>query len=770
MSATGTETSINTLSMLSSYVPRQCGIATFTNDLRRAIGKILGDDQATVLAMDDCATGYNYPDEVRFQIQAEDLKSYKTAAELLNINQIDVTVVQHEYGIYGGTDGSHVLELLNDLRMPKMATLHTILTDPSPGQRSVMKHLTRGCDRLVVMSHLAEQILQDVYDTPKEKIAYIPHGIHDVPFIDPNFYKDQFGVEGRTVMLTFGLLSPGKGIEVAIESLPPIVERFPNLMYVILGATHPHILKREGNAYRHSLERLAKNLGVWDNVVFHNKFVSVEELTGYLGAADVYVIPYPNKAQITSGTLSYAMGAGNAVVSTPFWHAEELLADGRGRMFPFGDSARLSEIVIDLLANETERHAMRKRAYMHCRSMVWSQVAQQYVDLAAQIHQEWARDPRAQSQTPIQVEPSLPAVKLTHLRRLTDDTGIMQHAIYATPDRHHGYSIDDVARALIVVIKHYELFKEPEVLELEATYLAFIHHAFNSETGRFRNFMSYDRKWLEDHHGSEDSHGRTIWALGVAAASAPDDAMLALATRLFEDALESAAHMQSPRAKAFVIIGMHAYLQRFGGDTSVRRLRTTLARSLHEQFVQNSSSDWPWCEDILSYCNAKLAHALILSGQWIPDSEMVEQGLRSLEWLVDLQLDSEGIVSTIGNDGWYVRGGKRARFDQQAIEAQAMIEACAEAYRCTQEPIWVDRAHQFIGWFTGHNDTQSVLYDYATGGCRDGLHADGPNSNEGAESTLAWLISLLSVIWLDRHRPLIETANEEEEAKKEEKQ
>ena len=745
------------MAMLSSYVPRQCGIATFCNDLCKAIAQVLGGREATVLAMDDIADGYNYPDEVHFQIRAQEIEAYKNAAELLNINQIDVALIQHEYGIYGGTDGSHVIEFLQNLRMPVMATLHTVLTEPSPGQRNVIKQLTRNCDRLVVMSHLAEQLLQEVYNTPKEKIAYIPHGIHDVPFIDPNFYKDQFGVEGRLLMLTFGLLSPGKGIEIAIEALPRIIERFPNLTYIVLGATHPRILKREGNAYRHSLERRARELGVWENIAFHNRFVSVEELCSYLGAADIYVIPYPNKAQITSGTLSYALGAGKAVVSTPFWHAEEMLADNRGRLFPFGDSVRLADEVIELLENETERHAMRKRAYMHCRPMVWKEVAKQYVDLAAEINLERAQTPKShRPKRDTASTPSIPAIKLSHLQRLTDSTGILQHAVYASPDRHHGYSTDDNARALIVAVLYYDLTQDDSVLPLADTYLSFLHHAFNPDTKRFRNFMTYDRRWEEDQHGGEDVHGRAIWALGVTAAMAPTSAMLPLATRLVEKAVDTLPDLQSPRAKAFAIIGLHAYLKRFGGDLYVRRVRTTLAQQLHQAFIDNSSDDWQWCEDVVRYANAKLPHALILSGQWIPDSAMAEQGLRSLRWIVDQQLDDTGNVSIIGNYGWYTRGGERARFDQQPLEVQSLIEACAEAFRYTKDAVWIDRAHQFLAWYIGNNDTQSIIYDYETGGCRDGLRADGPNLNEGAESTLAWLISLLTVMWLDRNRELIE--------------
>jgi hypothetical protein len=602
-------------------------------------------------------------------------------------------------------------------------------------------------------------MLLDVYGTEPEKIAIIPHGIPDVPFVDPHFYSDQFGVEGRRVLLTFGLLSPSKGIEVAIKAMARIVKAHPDVVYIVLGATHPHVLRNQGNAYRNSLERLVRQLGLQDNVRFHNRFVTLDELCAYIGVSDIYITPYPNKAQTTSGTLAYAVGAGKVVVSTPYWHAEELLADGRGRLFPFGDSDKLADTVIELLDNETERHAIRKRAYLHCRSMVWKQVGREYLNVARRVLRERRRSPRPITLSAI--EPidlsSLPDLNLAHLRRLTDDTGILQHAIHAVPNRDHGYCTDDNARALLTGLMYYDLTEDQSVLPLMDTYLSFVHHAFNPATKRFRNFMSYDRKWLDD-SGSEDTHGRAIWSLGTAAMLATNDSVLSLASRLLHDALESVESLVSPRAWAFSLVGIHNYLTRFGGDTPSRRIRKSLGDRLMAQFRGNASIDWPWCENSVTYCNAKLPHALLLAGHGIPDDQLVQQGLDSLEWLVRAQTVEDGRISTIGNNGWLERSGKRARFDQQPVEAMSMVSACAAAYRITRDEQWFERSRTFLAWFTGNNELHSSLYDYQTGGCRDGLQSDGPNLNQGAESTLSWLIALMTVMDLNRARSLADRA------------
>jgi glycosyltransferase involved in cell wall biosynthesis len=745
---------------IGNYVPRQCGIATFTTDLLTAVSNEMPSLECWAVAMNDVPGGYAYPQEVRFEINQRVLTEYRLAADFLNVNRVDVVCLQHEYGIFGGEYGAYILELLSGLRMPIVSTLHTVLMQPTPGQFSVLRRICQLSDRVVVLSWKAVEILKEVYHVPQEKIVMIPHGIPDVPFVDPNFYKDQFGVEGKKVILTFGLISPGKGIEYMIDALPGVVEKHPDVVYLVLGATHPHIRREQGESYRLSLQRRARELGVDDHIIFHNRFVSLEELCEFLGAADVYVTPYLNKEQIVSGTLAYAMGAGKATVSTPYWYAEEMLANGRGCLVPFRDSSALAEQIIYLLDNEVERHAMRKRAYTFCRDMVWKEVARKYLETFATVKAERERRPRAFFFTKeIAFLPEeIPQPRLDHLIRLTDNVGVIQHAKYIVPNRHHGYCTDDNARALITVLLANDVNIELEqsfLTNLACTYLAFLFHAFDEEKGRFRNFMGYDRTWLEE-VGSEDSHGRAVWALGEAVALADSDEIRAPAIELFLKALPALLDFSSPRSWASALVGIHSYLQKFPGDREVRRVRDTLAHRLYDLYRQNARPDWYWIEDIVSYGNGKIPQALIVSGYDMGNGDFIQAGLQSLEWLVKIQTDPKGHFVPIGNNGWFTKNGPRARFDQQPIEAQEMIEALKDAYLITADDVWIDYAQMCLEWFLGRNDLKVPLYDYRTGGCCDGLTPTGPNRNQGAESTLAWLLSLLNMYGLRSKQVSIE--------------
>ena len=729
-----------------TYLPRKCGIATFTKDLRDALVGVLDERALTAVAMDDDGEHYAYPRDVRFQIRAPVPTDYRTAADMLNINQIDVTFLQHEYGIFGGRDGVLVLELIRRLRMPVVVTLHTVLKEPTRNQARVLQQICEAADRVVVMSLRGRQFLTSIYGIPDEKIAFIPHGIPDVPFADSCFYKDQFGLAGRTTILTFGLLSKSKGIDVMLRAMPAIIARHPEVTYVVLGATHPHVLRDDGDAYRSELERLVNDLGLRDHVVFLNRFVTLEELCGYIGAADVYVTPYANETQITSGTLAYACGAGKAVVSTPYWYAQELLAENRGLLFPFGDSEALATNVLQLLDEPDERNALRKRIYLHCRKMVWHEVARAYLEVATAARREWSINPRQRRIVTPSAETAelVPDIDLRHLRAMTDDTGIYQHAIYTIPDRDHGYCTDDNARALVAALRYYEHTRDEAALPLVSVYLAFLHSAFNTETQRFRNFMSFGREWLEE-TGSEDSHARALWALGEAVALAPNDGIRGYTTRLFNAALPALFTFNAIRPAAFGLVGIHAYLRRFGGDTEVRRARFELANRLMTAFRNVATEDWPWCEEIVTYDNGKLPHALLLAGKWLPDSEMVDTGLRALRWLFDTQTLEQGYLNPVGCNGWFPRGKPMAKFDQQPLEMMSLVDAAAEAYRQTNDPYWVECATRCIEWFLGKNAIGVPLYDFKTGGCRDGLTPQGANQNEGAESTLSWLLTAMTV-------------------------
>jgi hypothetical protein len=532
-----------------------------------------------------------------------------------------------------------------------------------------------------------------------------------------------------------------------IEAMPAVVERYPDALYIVLGATHPHLKRQYGEAYRTSLQRRVSDLKIEDNVRFRNRFVEMEELLEYIGAADLYVTPYLNEQQITSGTLAYAAGAGKAIVSTPYWHAQELLDEGRGVLAPFRDSGALSEAIINLFDNDTERHQIRKRAYTHCRDMVWKQVARDYLMLAQTVMEERAQSPRPHppSRKRVARAEELPELDLRHLRSMTDDTGILQHAIHTTPDRQHGYCTDDVGRALVVCGLYNQLLRSAEVNDLAQVYLAFLAHALDAKTGRFRNFMSYTRQWL-DEGGSEDSHGRALWGLGMMAAHADNENLRATSVQLFQAGIRPVKKFTAPRAWAYCLIGIHAYLELYSGDAAVRRLRQVLAERLFSLFQEHAGPDWPWCEPSVTYSNGILPHALILAGTWIPNGDMRDRGLQSLQWLCDVQHTERGDFSFVGTQGWYPQGGEKAHFDQQPSEAAQVCCACAEAYRATTDDQWLLESRRALEWFLGRNDLDAPLYDFASGGCRDGLTPDGPNINQGAESTLAWLIGLLTFL------------------------
>ncbi len=607
--------------LIGNHLPRQCGIATFTTHLLESIALNAPDKACWAIAMNDRPEGYAYPSQVRFEINQSQLSEYGLAADLCNLSQVDVVCLQHEYGIFGGRRGSFIIELLRDLKMPVVTTLHTIMRDPTLQDRHIMMQLAEFSDRLVVMSERSVEFLRDIYQVPKEKIALIHHGIPDVPFVESETYKDKFGVSGKEVILTFGLLSPGKGIEVVIDALPEIVKAHPQVIYMVVGATHPHLKMEQGEDYRNSLHLRAKELGVSNHIIFHDRFVADEDLLEFIGVADIYVSPYLNEAQIISGTLAYALGMGKVVVSTPYWHAQELLADGRGRLVPFRDQVALAREINELLDHPEECLAIRERAYRYGRKMVWSNVGRSYLNIFAEARHQRLR----KNVPPRQMEPlglrqqRLPEIKLEYLRRITDDTGILQHARYTIPDRTHGYCVDDNARALIVAVTLQDLQPLDSALgTLAATYLSFLGHAFNPQTGRFRNFMSYDRRWLEE-TGSEDSHGRAVWGLGVMVALGREKGQVDFTVDLFHRALDATEHFTYPRAIAFAIIGIHAYLSRYSGDSHAKRMRKILSDRLMQQFRDFASEDWPWCDASLTYDNARLPQALLLSGQWLPD-------------------------------------------------------------------------------------------------------------------------------------------------------
>jgi glycosyltransferase involved in cell wall biosynthesis len=709
------------------------------------------------LPVNDTAEGYDYPARVRWSLTQDDVASYRDAAEFLNFNNIDMVCLQHEYGIFGGPAGSHILHLLRGLKMPVVTTLHTVLREPNPDQMMVMEEIAELSDRLIVMSQLSSQFLQEIYKVPGSKIDIVPHGVPDLPFLDPNFYKDRFGVEGKAVLLTFGLLSPNKGIENVIQALPQILSKHKNVVYIVAGATHPHVFRREGDRYRTRLQALAKEMGVEANVIFKNRFVSPEEMVEFIGAADIYITPYRHEAQVVSGTLAYALGAGKAIISTPYWHAIELLDDRRGALVPFENPDAIAQKTIELLDTPAIRHGMRKRAYLFAREMVWKKVAKGYMDSFAHVRSDRMESPQVRFSARVTQKSvdRLPELKLNHLRRLTDDTGMLQHAIFTIPNVREGYTTDDNARALILSV----LLNEPDkqqvvneehektgsVTDSAFRYLAFLEHAFNPEKARFKNFLGYDRRWTET-EGSDDCHGRALWGLGTVLGRSEDLGLRGAAGRLFESSLPAAVKFSSPRAWAYALLGIQGYLDSYPGDRDAQKIRSTLSLRLLQMYESVRKPDWKWFEDVLAYGNARLPQAMLLVGSASPDDRMVSAGLEALDWLLKAQhCEINGHFVPIGSQGFYRKGGEKARFDQQPIEAAGAVSACLAAYRVTGDSRWRNEAWSAFNWFLGDNDLQLPLYDAVTGGCRDGLHPDRANENQGAESTLSFLMALLEM-------------------------
>src|SRR5487761_161354 len=743
------------IAVVGNYLPRRCGIATFTTDLCDAIHAEFGATELLALPVNDTEEGYDYPARVRFELSEGNLASYRQAADFLNFSNIDLVCLQHEYGIFGGRAGGHILELLRRLQMPFITTLHTVLRDPNPDQRAVMEEIATLSDRLIIMSQNSAEILRDVFHVPSEKIDLIPHGIPDLPFTDPNFYKDGFGTEGKKVLLTFGLLSPNKGIENVIQALPKILSRHSNVIYMVSGVTHPHILRREGDKYRQYLQNLAKELGVEANVMFRNRFVSPEEMVELIGAADIYITPYKHKAQVVSGTLAYALSAGKAIISTPYLHAIELLDGERGALVPFDDPEAIAVKTIALLDDETGRHAMRKRAYLYARDMVWNRAAQKYMKSFVSIYNERLRNPRAtfSARNTVKVLDRLPVVKPDHLYRMTDETGIVEHAVFVVPNYPEGYTSDDNARALIVttLLENLGVRAPAGSADLASRYLAFLWLAFNPATKRFRNSLGYERQWQEQ-EGSEDSHGRAIWGLGTVLGRSKNAGLRGAAGRLFELAVPAGVEFKSPRACAFALLGLQEYLDAFPGDRAALAAAEALTDRLLSSYRANHSVDWNWFENVLAYSNARLPQALIRAGMRAGNDEMVSAGLGALNWLLTIQrCEVKGHFVPIGSQGFYSKNTAKARFDQQPVEACGAVSACLQAYRATGEERWREEAWCAFNWFLGDNDLQIALYDSATGGCRDGLHPDRANENQGAESTLSFLMALLEMRELDEN-------------------
>ncbi|HXI55549.1 MAG TPA: glycosyltransferase family 4 protein [Polyangia bacterium] len=729
------------IAFVGSYPPRRCGIATFTRDLAAGMHAANPRVKPMVVAVTDEGGPYEYPEGVEYEVRQGTKGDYARAAELVNYKNVRWVSVQHEYGIFGGDDGAYVLDILGALRVPAVVTLHTVLDKPSESQKTIVQRMAKAAV-LVVMSNVAADLLARRYDLHNARVEIIPHGIPDMAPCDQDLLKARFGVAGQRMLLTFGLLGPSKGIETVLRALPTAIAACPDLVYFVVGATHPAVLRQHGEAYRTRLEREAERLGVRDHVVFRDQYVTTDELCSYLQAADIFISPYLNEAQVTSGALSYAMGAGAAAVSTPYWHAQELLADGRGCLFPFGDSAALARTIVTLADAPAELSRVRTQAYDFTRAFTWPRVGAQYLNLGATLPGTVAKLPRRHDPPR---PSSLPELRLDHLLRMTDDTGIIQHATFSVPARESGYCVDDNARALIVALHADRLSSSRDTKQLVSTYMGFLHVAQTGD-GRFRNLMTYGRSFDSADVGSEDCTGRALWALGMAVHLAREEGQRLLARQMFERGLAFATEL-GPRGTALTMLGIAAFLTAHPEVKPAADLLARMSDRLCRQYRDQATADWRWFEPTLTYDNALLPLALWRAHRIIKDQPSRTVAQETLEFLETACFRDDGL-RLVGNAGWHPRGGTRSDSDEQPIDAAAFVLAFRAGYLVTGDHRYLRRMRESFAWFLGANRLGVSIYDSATAGCRDGLGAAAVNLNQGAESTVSFLLSLIEMLEL----------------------
>ncbi len=741
------------IAFIGTYPPRECGIGTFTNHLFKSVlnnnDNSEVENEGFVVALNDMDLTYKYPEEVKLTIRQEHQRDYLKAAKFINLSGSDLCILEHEFGIFGGQSGIYILPLLHKLEVPLIVTLHTILKAPSYTEKAVLQEICKMANKVVVMSHKAIEFLVNIYDVSREKVVYIEHGVPDIHF-SAEKTKKEFKLESKKVLLTFGFIGRSKGIETVIKAMPSVVKKHPNVIYIVLGKTHPNVLRHSGEEYRIFLLRLVKSLKLEKHVIFLNEFIGEQDLFKYLYAADIYITPYLNEAQITSGTLSYAIGVGSAVISTPYWHAAELLAEGRGRLFNFSDSDNLTSILLELLDNPEELIELKRRAYEHGQKITWPKTGKKYITVAENILKE-GHSINVNTDTMLDLL-ILPPFSLAHINRLTDDTGIIQHAKFGIPNLKEGYCLDDNARALLMVLMAYRQKKDIRALELSPIYLSYIHYMQNAD-GTFRNFLSFSRNFL-DEVGSEDSFGRTIWALGYLLGNSPNDAYYQTGRMVFFNASPNFEKLKSIRSIANTMIGISYYLKSNPSDDSMTERLRNMAMNLIKHYEENETPDWKWFESLLAYDNGILPLALLHSAEILNDERITKIAIESMEFLTSHTL-ADNYLSIIGNEKWFEKDGERSVFAQQPLDAMAMVLMYHQAYHLTKDKEYLNKLYTSFLWFLGENDLRMSLYDFETKGCCDGFESYGINRNQGAESSLAYLISHLTV--LQAHEEFYET-------------
>lgn len=712
------------VALIGNFTPRRCGIATFTSDIAEQLGRFQPETRLDVYVLQDA--GDEPADERAYaEILRSDPASYAEAARRMNEDGVDAVWLQHEFGIFGGDCGEHVLTLIERIAAPLIVTCHTVLSEPSPRQEAIIRRLIARASHLMVMCRTGRELLVERYQAERARISVIEHGAPDRPL---RLTRADDSAPRR--LMTFGLLGPGKGLEAAIGALPAIVERHPDVVYRIVGVSHPNELRRQGEAYRQGLEELAERLGVASHIEWINRFLDPAELVEQLADCDIYLAPYPNLQQATSGTLSYAVALGRAVVATPNIHARELLAETGGLLVPPNDPAAIAAAVCRLLDQPAELEAQQLRTYRRGRQTIW---------------RHFAANAKAMLEAAVTPERAVPAAAeriapgLAGFDALCDGTGILQHGHYIIPDRRHGYCLDDNVRALMLVNRA-PWRSQGEELRRASTFASFLQYAWNPEAQRFRNFMNYDRTWCED-IGSEDSNGRAIWALGDTAAHSRLPGLRLWAAQAFDIHAAIALEFQPPRSIAFAALGATAMLRREPGHVTARAITTRCGDLLDKLLGGTRRPDWTWFETVMSYDNPRLSQALIECGRALCRADWVTAGLASLRWVLAHQCGSGGRFRPVGSES-FGRSGETLPFDQQPLEAWAAIDACVSARRCDPDsPQWLEHGRRAYRWFLGENDRNVPLADLQLGSCLDGVTPRGANQNVGAESLLAFQLA-----------------------------
>ncbi len=723
---------------LSTFPPRECGIATFTQDLTNAIDNTFYPRiKSKIIAMNTSESDFQvYPSKVIFEINQNDEASYQSAAQKINaLNQVRCVNIQHEYGIHGGLWGVNIMAFLKELKKPSVLTMHTVPPSPDPEMLEITKDMLRLVNKVVVLTKLAKEILIEKYLVDPDKINVIPHGIHPVLFTLPQQTKVKFGYKNKIVLSTFGLLSRNKGIEYVIKALPRIVKKHPNILYLIIGQTHPVVRRKEGESYREELLELVKNLKLTNNVKFFDRYLPLNEIIKFLQATDIYISTSLDPNQTVSGTLSYALGTGRCIVSTAFSQAKEIINDDTGRLVDFRNPDAYADAVLKLLENKNQLEEMYFCAYASTRNMLWSNVAISYINLFNSIAPQ------------ISVEDhNLPTFNLDHLRRMTDSYGLFQFAKLTNPDPQYGYTVDDNARALIVVSKYFQETNNKPALTLANTYLNFIEQC--QVGSHFYNYISYQQELEnEANHNVDlsDSNGRTVWALSelISKPKIPKK-LKQKAIKTLQKWIDGYHQYDFPRANAFIIKGLSLLKPRHQ-ISCYKDIIKKSSEYLFSLYKKNSDTDWQWFENSLTYANGIFPEAMFLSYLINKDPQYLKVAESSLEFLINNSFQGP-IYVPIGQKTWFQKGDQnRQHYDQQPEDVVAMVQALKTAYKVTKKRKYKNLMFKTFYWFLGNNLLGEQVYDKTTGGSFDGLTPTGVNLHQGAESTVSYLLARLVV-------------------------